>query len=257
VYVVQGLVGTSVDVDVDGKVVARDARAKDIVGPLDLAAGQHVVTLRNGNETVATARFSVAAGASIDVVAHLTADADREPQIMVFRNNLQPVGPGKTRLVVSHTAVAPPADIRIDGRPFFRNVAPGESLSLVVPARTYSVDVVPSSGGARILPPVDLTVRAGTLTRVFAIGDPAAGTADAIVQVLPVAVTGSGRPSSVPTGDGGQAADEILGAAGGMRTPAVAAALGLGGVLLLAGALRTPGARGALRGRLPRSRHAR
>ena len=261
VYVVHGLVGLTVDVDVDGKEVAREARPKTVVGPLDLAAGEHVVTLTDGDETVATAKFDVPAGGSIDVVAHRMSDAERKPTVTVFRNNLAPVGPGKSRVVVSHTAVAPPADIRIDGKPFFRNVAARESLSLVVPAKTYSVDVVPSSGGGQILAPVSLTVRAGTLTRVFAIGDPSEGTADAIVQVLPVRTVGAPPPSSVPSGDGGQAADRVVGVAAGLGSAGGAAGLGIPVAVLLAGlgllAFSSTG-RGAGRDLHPfRSRHAR
>ena len=63
-----------------------------------------------------------------------------------------------------------------------------------MPAKTYSVDVVASVGGGTILAPVQLPVKAGTLTRVFAVGDPSKGTADAVVQVLPVHVIGAGRP---------------------------------------------------------------
>lgn len=253
VYVVHGIVGPAVDVDIDGRTVARAAEPTSIIGPLKLSAGSHVVTLSNGPTTVTTARFSVVAGASIDVVAHRSADAARSPRILVFRNNLAPVARGKTRLVVSHTAVAPPADIRIDGQPFFRNVASGESLSLVVPAKTYSVDVMPTAGGARILAPVRLTLQPGTLTRVFAIGDPTERTADAVVQVFKVAVTGSGTPTRVATGDGGQAAEAIVGQAGGLGGGPTLALLGGLAVLAVVGAGRSS-ARGTA---VVRSRHAR
>jgi hypothetical protein len=49
------------------------------------------------------------------------------------------------------------------------------------------------------------------------------------VQVLKVGVVGAGVPRSVPTGDGGQAADEVVGG----FDPAPWAALA-GGLLLLA-----------------------
>jgi len=211
VYLVQGLVGTPVSVELDGHQVAASAQPRTIVGPLQVAAGPHVVVLRAGSRPVTSARFTVVAGRSIDVVAHRGADAARAPRIVVFRNDLTPVGPGKARLVVAHAAVAPPADIRVAGSVLFHDVASGESLSLLVPASTYAVDVVASVGGGAILAPVRLPVRAGTLTRVFAVGNPGDGTADAVVQVLPVGVTGAGRPSRVPTGDGGQAAQEFVG----------------------------------------------
>ncbi|MGZ4612974.1 MAG: DUF4397 domain-containing protein [Kineosporiaceae bacterium] len=211
VYVVDGLVGTPVAVLLDGREVAASAPAESVVGPLRLAAGPHVVTLRTAGRTVTNARFTVSPGQSIDLVAHRAADAGQGARVVVFRNDLAPVGPGKARLVVAHAAVAPPADVRIGGAVLFHDVASGEALSLLVPARSYSVDVVAAAGSDTLLGPVRLTVRPGTLTRVFAVGDPSNGTADAVVQVLPVPVVGAGRPRSVPTGDGGQAAESYVG----------------------------------------------
>lgn len=212
VYVVHGILGTPVAVDVDGRRLAQAAGPKTVLGPLTLPAGKHVIVLRAGTRTLTSASFVVEAGRSIDVVAQRAADAGQAPRVVVFRNDLSPVGRGKTRLVVAHAAVAPPADVRVDGSVLFHDVAPGESLGLLVPARTYTVDVRPVAGGGALLPPVRLSLKPGTLTRVFAVGNPSNGTADAVVQVFPVGVMGSGVPASVPTGDGGQAADEVVGA---------------------------------------------
>jgi Domain of unknown function (DUF4397) len=249
VYVVHGLVGTPLDVDVDGRRLARAAQPKTVLGPLILSAGRHVVVLRTGERTVSRASFLVAAGHSIDVVAARAADVSQTARVVVFRNDLSAVGPGKTRLVVAHTAVAPPADVRVDGRVLFRDVASGESLGLLVPAKIYRVDAVPMAGSGAILDPVELTLKAGTLTRVFAVGDPSAGTTDAVVQVLKVGVVGAGVPRSVPTGDGGQAADEVVGGSG----PGLWVALAAGLLLLLAVAARAvPGLRARARSRLVR-----
>ncbi len=212
VYVVQGIAGPTVDVLIDGRTAATAATPKTVTGPLRLAPGNHVLALRDGTSTLVSARFTVTAGASLDVVAHRTADASRQPVITVFPNDLSPVAPNKVRLVVSHVAVAPPADIRVDGDPLFRNVANGESLSLVLPAKRCKIDVVPTATtGPAILAPIDLTLMQGTLTRVFAIGDSTEGTADAVVQVISVGVQGAARPLRVQTGDGGQAADSLVG----------------------------------------------
>ncbi|MGZ4627006.1 MAG: DUF4397 domain-containing protein [Kineosporiaceae bacterium] len=211
VYVVDGLVGTPVAVLLDGREVAASAPAESVVGPIRLAAGPHIVTLRTAGRTVTDARFTVTPGQSIDLVAHRAADSGQRARVVVFRNDLAPVGPGKARLVVAHAAVAPPADVRVGGAVLFHDVASGEALSLLVPARSYSVEVVAAAGSDTLLGPVRLTVRPGTLTRVFAVGDPSNGTADAVVQVLPVPVVGAGRPRSVPTGDGGQAAESYVG----------------------------------------------
>jgi hypothetical protein len=212
VYIVAGIAGSTAAVSVDGAQVQAAAPAKSVIGPLQLAPGQHVAEFKSGQNVMVSARFTVAAGDNLDVVAHRAADKPGTPVITVFRNDLSSVGPGKTRLVVSHVAVAEPADIRVDGKPLFRNVANGESLSLVVPAKAYSLDVVSTATGARtILPPVQVTLQEGTLTRVFAIGNPDDKTSDAIVQVLKVPMVGAAQPKFVHTGDGGQAADEVVG----------------------------------------------
>ncbi len=248
VYVVHGIVGTPVTVELDGRRLAVAVQPKTVLGPLTLPAGRHVLVLRTGTRTVTSASFTVVAGRSIDVVAHRAADAAQTARVVVFRNDLTPVGRGRTRLVVAHTAVAPPANVRVDGTVLFRNVASGESLSLVVPAKSYTVDVVPVAGRGTILAPVTVTLQPGTLTRVFAVGDPSNGTADAVVQVLRVGVAGSGVPSSVPTGDGGQAATAFAGDRSGFALPgALAAAL----VALLLLARRVPSRA------LTRSRHGR
>ena len=108
-------------------------------------------------------------------------------------------------------------------------------MSLLVPAKTYSVAIVPAAtNGEPILGPVDLPLKAGTLTRVFAIGDVATRNMDAVVHTLSVRVTGAGAPGSVRTGDGGQAATSFTSDGPGASTIAAATV----GLVLLAVALR-------------------
>lgn len=243
-YVVNAIAGATAQVLLDGSVAQESAAPGSVIGPLALRSGQHVLELRSGSSTVVSARFTVASGESLDVVAHRAADAAMSPVITVFRNDLSPVGPGKTRLVVSHVAVAEPADIRLDGRPYFRNVANAESLSVVVPAGSYSLDVVPTAAtGKSILAPVRVTAGPGSLTRVFAYGNPEQDSSDAIVQVLEVPVSGAGTPSSVHTGDGGQAADELV--ASPLRAWGLAGACVVGFVLAGLAGTRSGAARSA------------
>lgn len=207
VYVIHGVPGVTADVLVDGQSVATDAQPKDVLGPFSVAAGRHEVTLQPATGGPLSAAVDVSAGTSVDVVAHRQVDPAEPPVVTVFPNDLSPVARGTSRVVVAHTAAVPPADIRVNGQVLFSNVANGESLALVVPAATYTVDIVPTgAAGPVVFGPVDVPISEGTLTRVFAFGDPAAGTMDAAVQVLPVAVGGAGVPGSVGTGDGGQAA---------------------------------------------------
>lgn len=209
VFVLHGLPGVTADVLVDGEVVEAGAEAQTVVGPLSLAAGEHTIALEptTGLSDALSAMVTVEAGASIDVIAHQTADPTAAPTVTVYPNDLSPVAPGKTRLVVAHTAAVPPADIRVNGEVLFSNVANGEALTLLVPSGTYSVDIVPTgTSGPAVFGPVDLPVAAAQLTRVFALGDPAQGTMDVVVQTLPLPVQGAAPPGSVDTGDGGQAA---------------------------------------------------
>jgi hypothetical protein len=228
VYVIQGVPGVPVDISVDGKTVADAAAAKDVVGPLRLAAGRHHIVFSSADWTV---RSSVNIDrASQDVVLHWPAELTAKPEVTVFANDVEALAPGKGRVTVAHTAVVPPADIRVDNKVLFSNIANGEFVSAVVPATTYSVAVVPTGHrGPALLGPVDLPVKAGVLTRVFAIGQPTNGSMDAVVQVIPVAKTGSGAPRSVDAGEAGLVAPR----GGGIDVlPAVAA--GLAAIVALA-----------------------
>lgn len=207
VYVLQGVAGEKATVTVDGRTVATDAATKAVVGPLSLTAGRHTVRLQTGSGPGVESSFTVTAGSSVDVLAHRFPDAQRAPSFTVYRNDLSALPGGRTRLLLAHAAVVPPADIVVDGSVLVSNVANGESATKTVPAGSYSVSIVPTATeGPAVLGPTTLTVAAGTLTNVFAIGDPVAGTMDAIVQQLPVPTTSAGTPAGVDTGDGGQAA---------------------------------------------------
>jgi hypothetical protein len=202
VFVIQGVPGASVDVSIDGKTVDTGAEAKAILGPMSLTDGKHTITFASAQWTV-TSSFQVQARSS-DIVLHWPAEIGPKPETTVFKNDIAPVPAGKGRLTVAHTAVVPPADVRVDQKVLFSNIANGEFISADVPAGTYSVDIVPTGQDTDpLLGPVDLPVKGGVLTRVFAIGQPTNGSMDAIVQVLPLRQTGSKAPSQVEAGSAG------------------------------------------------------
>ncbi len=138
---------------------------------------------------------------------------------------------------MAHTAVAPPTNIVLNGRVLIRDLANGEFATNVVPAGTYQVAVVPSATiGPPILGPSSLTVKAGQLVNVFAIGDATAGRMDAVVQVLAVGSKGAVMPSKVETGNGGQAAGMFSqNHPGGSAWFSDLMPIALGGVLFAAG----------------------
>lgn len=205
VFVIQGLPGSTVEVSLDGEILRADVEAKTIIGPLDLRSGEHTIDFE-GDEWAVSSSFEVT-DASSDIVVHWPADLTAEPEVTVFANDVAPVAPQKGRLTVAHTAVVPPADVRVNDQVLFANIANGEFITSEVAADTYSVEIVPTGqDGPALLGPVDLPVDAATLTRVFAIGEPRDGSMDVVVQTLPLPAAGSPAPDMVDAGSAGLAA---------------------------------------------------
>ena len=240
VYVVQGVADTPMTITVDGKSVATAAPAKTIVGPLTLSAGTHSITAESPSGTgTVTASMSLAAGANVDAVIHRQVDPSKAPVVTTFPNDLSAVAAGSGRLIVAHVAAVGPADVRVDQKVLFANIANGEALTVTVPGGKYKVDIVPTAtSGPVVFGPADVPVAQTALTRVFAIGVAATNSMDAVVQVLPLSARGSGAtPSTVNAGDGGQAAD-LVAAAHGSSDRSGLVALGVVSVaalLLMAG----------------------
>ncbi|MEO5854258.1 MAG: DUF4397 domain-containing protein [Nocardioides sp.] len=237
VYLIQGVEGATWSLTVDDEEVAADASDKEIVGPLELMPGTHTVTASGAGGLEITADLSVEAGVSMDVVLHRPVDPTADPMFTSFTNDLSPVKAGSGRLSVAHTAVAPPADIRVDGEVLLADVASAEEITTTVPAGVYLVDVVPAAtDGPTVLGPVDLPVAGGKLTRVFAIGVASERTMDAVVQVLRVPVLDATTPRDVPAGDGGQG-ERLFGVPVGSAHP-VGLVLLVAGMALAAAGLR-------------------
>jgi hypothetical protein len=210
VFVVQGLPGKTLDVSIDGKSVQSGVATAKVAGPFDVEPGNRTVTFADGGDTVLERTVKVTAGSSKDVVIHLPASESAKPTVTEFENGLSSPPQGKATLAVAHTAAVPPADIRVDGKVLFENVANGESLTLVVPAGTYTVDIVPTGkDGPAVLGPLELPVKAGGLDRVFAVGDPTKKTMNVAVHTIATGSSGSDRPDRVDTGTGGQAAGYV------------------------------------------------
>lgn len=206
-YLVQGLPAATIDVAVDGTVVAQDLQTTDVSGPITVDAGTRTLTFTDNNgAVVASNTVDAAAGSNSDLVLHLRTAAGDPPVVTQFVNDLTGVPADKASVTVAHTAAVPPADIRVGGQVLFANVANGESLHLVVPSGSYSVDIVPAGESAPVVfGPVDLSVQGGSLTRVYAVGDPAATTMNVAVHVIAVPETGSAQPTLIDTGSGGSA----------------------------------------------------
>ena len=209
VFIVQGLPGKTLDVEIDGKSVAAGVKTADVAGPFKVKPGKRTVSFsENGNEVLKNT-FSIKEGGKADIVAHLPASSSDDPLVTVYKYEDVKVPKGKAMLTVSHTAAVPPADVRVDGQVLFANIANGESLDLTVPVATYKVSIVPSGKAKPVFfGPVSLTVKGGAINLVYALGDPEKKTMNVAVHVVTAGTTGSEKPSEVNTGTGGQAVGE-------------------------------------------------
>ena len=206
-YFVQGLPGRTLDISVDGRQVASGVAGGKLVGPFGVAAGKRTITAKQGGKVVIQRSVTAGSGASLDVVIHQPVSPTGGPLITTYANKLASVAKDKGALRVAHDAAVGPADIRVNGKVLFQNVANGESLDVVVPAATYKVEIVPTGATSPVvLGPLDLPIQAGYLTRVFAIGAPAQKTMTVALGTIKVPATGSSKPGVVNTGTGGQAA---------------------------------------------------
>lgn len=209
-YFVQGLPGRTLNISVDGHQVATGVQGAKLVGPFGVAAGKRMITATQGGKVIIQREVTAGSGASLDVVIHQPVSPNGAPLITSYPNKLSAVPKDKGGLRVAHDAAVGPADIRVNGQVLFSNVANGESLDVVVPAATYKVDIVPTGATSPVvLGPLDLPIKAGYLTRVFAIGAPSLKTMTVAVGTIKVPATGSDKPGLVNTGNGGQAAQAV------------------------------------------------
>ena len=208
VSIVQAVPGAAVDVRIDDRPVASAAAVGDVLGPFDLAPGAHDISFRGDGFTI-DSELEVEAGSS-DVVVHLPADVKGDPVVHSYPAPTGAIGPDKARVMLAHTATVAPADVEVDGRTVFTNIANGEFAEADVPAGSIEVALVPSgSAGDPILGPLDLTLEAGTLSMVYAYGNPRDGSMNVIAHTAELAPDGSVRPSRIDTGSGGLVANPV------------------------------------------------
>jgi len=205
VTVVQAVPDASVDVTIDGREVAGGAEVGDVLGPFELAAGTHDVVFSGDGVEVAST-LDVRAGTASDVVLHLPAEVGGDPVVHSYAAPDGPIGPGKARVLLAHTATVAPADVRVDGETVFTNIANGEFADADVPEGTIEVALVPSgSTEDPILGPLDVSLEASTLSMIYAYGNPRDGSMDVIAHTSPLAADGSVAPTRIDTGSAGLA----------------------------------------------------
>lgn len=207
VAIIQAVPKASLSVAVDGRMVKQAVVTGAIVGPLSLPPGQHEVTFGDGaNATAST--FEVTAGSTTDVVLHRPAEVGGTPVVSVYPSPTDPLAPGKARVLLAHTATTAPADVQVDGQVVFTNIANGEFAQADVPAGSHEVALFPSGLTAdAILGPIEVTLEPGTLTSVYAVGNPVDGSMNVIVRTSTVGAEGTPAPGHIDTGSAGLLGD--------------------------------------------------
>ena len=204
VNVVQAVPGATVDVTVDGRPVAGGAGVGEVLGPFELAPGSHEISFR-GKGVKVESTLDVGAGDTSDVVLHLPADVGGDPVVHSYVAPAGPIGPGKARVLLAHTATVAPADVEVDGQTVFTNIANGEFADADVPEGSIRVALLPSGadGADPILGPLDVTLEARTLSMIYAYGNPRDNSMNVIAHTVDLAADGSVRPSRIETGSAG------------------------------------------------------
>jgi hypothetical protein len=229
VYVVHGVPGLTVDVYVNGKTVLTGFKPGEVTGPLSLPPGSYDVAVRKAGEATTAApaidkTVTLPAGANVSLVAHLSASGT--PTLTAFANPVGGLANGKARLVVRHTAAAPAVDILAGGKPVFTGLTnPNQQTAGVAPG-TVSAAVALADSTKPVIGPADLTLKAGQVTVVYAVGSAKDSTLRLVTQSL--AAAQAQMPQGVNAGSGGLAAD-------GSGNVPVAGALILGGLMLITG----------------------
>ncbi len=208
VAIVQAVPGESVDVTIDGKAVESGVGSGQVLGPYSLSEGSHQVDFSGGDGIEQATTVEVAAGSNQDVVLHLPASVDGDALVTTYPAPVKPIGPGKARVLVAHTANVAPADIQVDGQVVFENVANGEYATADLPAGKHVVALFPTGRTTDpILGPLTVDLAARSLTMVYAVGNPETDSMDLVAHTAALAADGSLVPRMIDTGSAGLAAN--------------------------------------------------
>jgi hypothetical protein len=208
VTLVQAVPGRVVEVRVDGRELHRVAHVGDVIGPVRLPAGRHAVAFVGSGGSVVQAAVWLRPGSSVDVVLHRPAGVRGASVVTSFPTPTRPLRVGWARILVAATASLVPADVRVDDRVVFANIANGESATIDVPAGRHQVAFLPTGQPApAVLGPLKVDVAAGTVTMVYAAGGSSSGAVRAIVHTMALGNGGGAAPGSVHTGTVGLARD--------------------------------------------------
>jgi hypothetical protein len=185
--VVHGIPGADVEVCVNGAVAIPDFNPGDVVTGVALASGSYdvkIVAAGNACDDAAILEANgivLASGGNYTAVAYLEADGD--PTLGLFKNNVKALPKGTARLTVRHTAAAPEVDVWANGGVLLQDVPNGASATLKVPTGVYAAWVSLPGDHQPVIGPEVLKLKKGTAYQVYAWGSGSAGYDLAVVAV--------------------------------------------------------------------------
>ncbi len=193
-------------------------------GSYDLGVYADGATPADSDAVLSAMGVEVPAGANATVTANL--DAEGNPALNVYVNDISEVAAGDARLTVRHIAAAPAVDVRADGTALINDLVNPDEAVADVQAGTYIADVVLAGTDTVVLGPADLDLAEGTNTIVYAWGSADAGNLALAIQVI----TGlDGMPGGVPAGGGATSGNNAALIAAGLMT---VAAVGVAGAAI-------------------------
>lgn len=171
------------------------ANQNKVLGPIDytdhatlqVPAGKYDFEIRKGTQSLLELKGAdLMDGKSYTAVAHL--DATGKPKLSAFGDDISPLQRGDARLIVRHLAEAPAVDVVVRrfffATKLFGDVSNGQEGVKDVNAGTYYVQLNPAGKRQAAFGPVRLSLEAGRIYRVHAIGK--LGEKSFQLKVLPV-----------------------------------------------------------------------
>ncbi len=212
VVLIQAAPGMTTSISVDGRTVSRAAGSGTVLHAVRLTPGTHTVRFTPKSDAAAvTSTMKVRAGSSHDVVLHFPASPGGKPVLTSYATPRAPIGPGKARLLLAHTATVAPADVEFDHKTVFRNIANGEFAEADVPEGEHRVALLPTGlTSPTLLGPLEVRLPPKTVTMVYAVGTPKNGSMNVITHVVGLDADGSVVPTTIRTGSAGLAARVLV-----------------------------------------------
>ena len=145
IQIVQAVPQQTLDVAIDGKTVDTASRVGAVLGPFSVSPGSHRVefTGRPGRSSSSRRSPSPPAPAATSS-STFRPHPGGAPVVNSYRTPRGADRPGQGRVLIAHTATVAPADVRVDGKVVFHDIANGEYATADLAAGSHTVALLPA-----------------------------------------------------------------------------------------------------------------